>query len=137
MEVIILYVVYVIVFVLAFFIFWALTDIVNSLSFLLALFLASIIGIIVVFIGFVWLNNSDISDDDQIALGILLIISFGIPIFLIFFIFYAKEQCNVRKCELSLSYCRFGSDNSHFPKRELSLPNEQCCIIEKEKCNNC
>lgn len=115
MEIIILYVIYIVVFVLSFFIFWALTDIVNAQSFLLALFLASIIGIIVVFIGFVWLNNSNISDDDQIALAILLIISFGIPIFLIFFIFYAKEQCNIRTCEM----------------------NKECCIIEEEKCNNC
>ena len=101
MDVIILYVIYVIMFVLAFFIFWFITDIINALNFLLALFIASIIGIIVVFVGFIWLNNSNISDDDQIALAILLVIAFGIPIFLIFFIFYTKEQCSVRQCEIN------------------------------------
>lgn len=101
MSIIILYVVYIIVFVLAFFIFWYLTDIINAQSLLLSLFLASIIGIVVVFIGFIWLNNSNISDDDQIALAILLIIAFGIPIFLVFFIFYAKEQCNIIQCAIN------------------------------------
>jgi hypothetical protein len=92
-----LYGIYLIVVIVFFIIFYITLEAVNALSISISILYASFIGIIVVFLGFIWLSSEQLTTNESMQLSILLIIAFLLPTFLIIYITYMKEQACQRK----------------------------------------
>jgi len=105
----ILYVIYIITLIIAFFICYFLANYVLTCknqnceinNILLYLLIASIMALVVIFISVVLADTANLSDAELIALDVLIIITFLLPIILIVLLVLIKEQdcCNVDKCD--------------------------------------
>ena len=121
-----LYGIYFAILIIAFVIFYLVLDIVNALSIAVALLYSSFLGIVVVFLGFIWLSTQNLNTDQSMALSILLIIAFLLPTFLIIFITYMKERaCQAKSCQAKMDetptctgFCQKESYYQHHPEQQ-------------------
>jgi len=101
----VLYIIYFVVLIATFILCYFLSDCINNANkndyntILLDILIASIIAIIAIFISVVWVDTSNLSDAELIALNVLLIITFGLPILIIVILVFIKEsQKNNESC---------------------------------------
>lgn len=116
----ILYVIYIITLIITFLVCYFLANYVLTCrnqncelnNILVYLLIASIMALVVIFISIVWVDTSNLSDPELIALNVLVIITFLLPIILIILLVLIKEQdcCNeeIDKCNIDKDIC---SDN--------------------------
>ena len=105
----ILYFIYIITLIITFFICYFLANYVLTCknqncelnTILLYLLIASIMALVVIFISVVLSDTANLSDAELIALDVLIIITFLLPIILIVLLVLIKEQdcCNIDKCD--------------------------------------
>ena len=95
-----------------------------------AFFLATLLAAIAVFIGAIWLNTSQLSDAEQIALSVLFVVAFLLPIFTILYIVYVGGKECLPECTDPCTVPCTKSYNKKFIHcdRETGL-----CQLEKEE----
>ena len=102
----------------------------QSIDIASAFFLATLLGAIAVFIGAIWLNTAQLSDSEQIALSVLFIVAFLLPIFTILYIVYVGNKECLPECT---DPCKTPCPKSYNKKYIHCDGDTGLCHLEKEE----
>jgi len=132
----ILYIVYFAVLIITFLVCYFLAKLISTCDFdvgfnniLIYLLMASIVALLVIFVSVIWVDTSNLSQPELIALNVLLLITFLLPIIIIVILVFMKEINNDQnKC----------CDNSSQNKCCDNLNQNKCCdnLNQNKCCNN-
>jgi hypothetical protein len=124
-----LWAIYIVTVIITFIILWLLLGSVrryySSVSYGMAFFFATLLGLIAMFIGTAWLDTNQLNDSEKSWLSVLFIIAFLLPIFVIFYIIWTGEYASM-----------IGEENSSncFKKPYPCACKKNPCICMKDPC---
>lgn len=132
----VLYAVYFIVIIIAFLVCYFLTELFSTsdnkhefTNILLNIFIASIIGIIFIFVFITWSDTSNLSDTELIALNVLIIITFILPIIVIIILVFIKENKDLNKDGNKISCYKDPCDKELNKDYNKDSCNKDCCNL--------
>jgi len=128
-----LWIIYIIVVIAIFLLFWAFISNIkekySTFGYGSILFIATICGAIAVLIGTAWLNPVQMSSNDTTSLSILYIVSFSLPMLVVFYIVWMGEYASFT----GENCCSDGCQKPGCPRKNC---NPGCRTEKLIECNN-